>query len=514
MSISRLYQNTIKILWAFFLISLPVTSFPFLPAELGGKTQVRPLAMYPLLILLILITIPRFFKKPLPLTFLPLFAFIAAVFISSTLSFSMEIGALKGVSVLARIVRSVITLGIGVSFYLTVVLYQRSEKDLNFSLRWLYIGFIALLLWGSVQAIYIIHFNQAFFNLLNKIQSLISTQNLYTTRISGFTYEPKWFAEQITFLLMPWLAASVIAGRSVFKWHYRWITIEWVLLVWSAIILVFTFSRTGLVVLVLLTFVGVLFSRSFHTDKPHHSTKSTPAGRPPLRWLRWLEAGLAALALTGILIFAGSRNPYFSRLWRYWSDEKASGKSYLQYIAFGQRFAYAETAFYIFEDHPIFGVGLGNYAFFFNQALPNQPWQNSPEIIRQITPTERGTQLITPKNLYARLLAETGLVGTLIFTTFVLAILGCSLYLFFIPLRAGRFWGLAGLLGLFVFATVVFSTDSFAVPNMWVVFGFITAAAYLPEFSSAPRDLPEAGGASPAQDKSIPAQDTGLITSI
>ncbi len=193
-----------------------------------------------------------------------------------------------------------------------------------------------------------------------------------------------------------------------------------------------------------------------------------------------IEAILVTLVLTSVLIVAGSRNPYFSRLWRYWSDEKAKNKTYLEYIAFGQRFAYAETALQVFADHPAFGVGLGNYAFYFDKKLPNRPWQNSPEIIRQITPTERGSQLVTPKNLYARLLAETGVIGTLTFSSFVVAIIGCCLYLFFTPLPENKYWGIAGILGIIVFATVVFSTNSFAIPNMWVVFGLITAAAHLP----------------------------------
>ena len=162
----------------------------------------------------------------------------------------------------------------------------------------------------------------------------------------------------------------------------------------------------------------------------------------------------------------------------------ARDKTYLEYIAFGQRFAYAETALRIFADYPILGVGLGNYAFFFDKELPNRPWQNSPEIIRQITPTERGSQLITPKNLPARLLAETGLVGAILFSGFVLAVLGGVLYLLFAPLEVSRYWGLAGLLGLVAFLMAVFFTDSFAMPNMWVVFGLITAAAHLRENSS------------------------------
>jgi hypothetical protein len=475
LSFSRLLQTAQKVFWVIFLVALPITSFPFLPAELGGKTQVRPLAIYPLIILLILVTLPRLFKKRLPITFLPLFAFIVAATISSLLSLYLDIEAFKGVTSTARIVRNLITLGIGAAIYLTTVLYHRDWDDLQSSMRWLYIGFGIVLLWSSFQAVYIIDYHETYYNLLNKIQSLISTQDLYETRISGFTYEPKWLAEQITFLLMPWLIASVIAKRSVFRWRYRWITIELILLAWSAIVLVFTFSRTGLFVLVLLTFFSVLLGLTIR--KPHRQA-SLPSRRR--RALRLVEAILVTLVLTSVLVLAGSKNPYFSRLWRYWGDEKAKNKTYLEYIAFGQRFAYAETALQIFADHPAFGVGLGNYAFYFDKKLPNRPWQNSPEIIRLITPTERGSQLVTPKNLYARLLAETGVIGTLTFSTFVVAVLGCCLYLFFAPLPENKYWGIAGILGIVVFATVVFSTDSFAIPNMWVVFGLITAAAHLP----------------------------------
>lgn len=475
MSFSRFLEITQKAVWVIFLVALPITSFPYLPAELGGKTQVRPLAIYPLIILLIIVTLPRLFKKPLPITFLPLFAFTLAAAASSVLSLYLDIEAFKGVTSTARIVRNLITLGIGVAIYLTTVLYHRNFDELKSSIRWLYIGFAIVLLWSSLQAIYIIDYNAAYYNLLNKIQSLISTQDLYEARISGLTYEPKWLAEQITFLLMPWLIASVIARRTVFRWRYHWVTIELILLVWSAIVLIFTFSRTGLFVLVLLTFFSVLLGLTIR--KPHRQAKLPTRRR---RILRVAEAILATVAITSVLVMAGSRNPYFSRLWRYWSDEKAGNKTYLEYIAFGQRFAYAETALQIFADHPAFGVGLGNYAFYFDKKLPNRPWQNSPEIIRQITPTDRGSQLVTPKNLYARLLAETGVIGTFTFSAFVIAVVGCCLFLFFAPLPENKYWGMAGILGIIVFVTVVFSTDSFAIPNMWVVFGLITAAAHLP----------------------------------
>jgi len=81
-----------------------------------------------------------------------------------------------------------------------------------------------------------------------------------------------------------------------------------------------------------------------------------------------------------------------------------------------------------------------------------------------------------PKNMFARILAETGLMGSAAFVAFVVAVLGAALYLFLAPERDPRYWGLAGLLSLVVFLGVGFSVDSFAIPNMWIVFGLITAS--------------------------------------
>ncbi len=168
MSFSRFLQIAQKVVWVIFLVTLPITSFPYLPAELGGKTQVRPLALYPLIILLIIVTLPRLFKKTLPITFLPLFAFALAATASSVLSLYLDIEAFKGVTSTARIARNLITLGIGVAIYLTIALYHRDWEHLRSTLRWLYIGFVIVVLWSTLQTIYIIEYNEAYYNLLNR----------------------------------------------------------------------------------------------------------------------------------------------------------------------------------------------------------------------------------------------------------------------------------------------------------------------------------------------------------
>lgn len=464
-----------NIAWALFFITLPVTSFPYFPSGTGGRTLVRPLAAYPMVALLILLVVPRLFKRPLPKTFLPLFAFTLVALISSVFAFTADIEVLRGITPLSRLVRNLATLGLGIAFYFTTTLLNESWDELRQSLRWLYAGFGAALLWGTIQIPIVILNSNAYYKLVNFFQTFISTRKLFTTRISGLTYEPKWFAEQICFLLLPWLIASVLTRRSSFSWRWRSVTVEWIMLCWAVVVLLFTFSRTGMFLLVMLVFIGYLLYNAPHrmnikSDRPR---KTLPR--------RMLEIGSIGLIVIATLYVVGSQNAYFSRLWRYWTEAKSRNKTYFEFIAVEQRFVYWETALNIFSEDPWLGVGMGNYAFYFDDNLPNRPWDLQKEIVRQITPGEGRDRLITPKNLVARLIAETGVIGTGAFLIFVLAVVGCAIYLWFSTSSDQKFWGLSAFLALIVFGFVIFSFDSFALPNMWVVFGLITAASHLPD---------------------------------
>lgn len=462
-------EKAVGILWALLLLSLPLTSFPYFPPALGGAAQVRPLAIYPLLLLVLLATLPRLWKVRLPRPLLAFMAFVLLAVISTLLASFSDVADLRGVSVTERGIRNLLTLGLGAALYLTVALLPSTVDRLRAALRWLYIGMGAALAWGSLQVVYVLVFVPGYFDLLNRLQRLISTRRLFNRRISGMTYEPNWFAEQISFLLLPWLLAAVISGRTVFKWRWRWVTVESLLLVWAAVVLVFTYSRAGLFVLVALALSSLLLARP--------RLPGLAKGGSGRRLVQRIVLALVFLAiLSGVLLAAGSQNNYFSRLWRFWTDPE-SGDSFLTYIAFSQRFAYWEAAYGMFSDQPLFGIGLGNFAFYFADHLPDQPLYRTPELLRQITPAEGRNTLVTPKNLHVKILAETGLVGTAAYLAFLVALAGCAVYLVTRPSEEARFWGRAALLGLIAFVFAAFSFDSFALPNMWVVFGLITAAA-------------------------------------
>jgi O-antigen ligase len=458
-----------KIMWAVFLVTLPVTSFPHFPGFMGKSVLVRPLALYPLFGLIILVTLPRFLTKSLPLTIVPFLAFLGFAIFSTIFAFTRGIESNLAISVEGRAVRTLITLVLGSLFYLTVALFPKSEEDLRFSLIWLYIGFAIALLWGSFQVVYILKFNRQYFTFLNEIQHIFSARKLFTKRISGLTYEPSWFAEQITFLLMPWLFSAVISKISVFRWRFRWVTVELILLGWAAVVLLFTYSRGGLALFTILVVLSWFMRPRAKSGQQNFNYRSFVK--------RLAQIGLILIVLIAIVYIVGQQNQYFARLWGYWTDEEAEG-TFLYYIAFDQRFILWETAYRVFADHPILGVGLGNFTFFFDEYLPDRQYKN-PEIFLKLVPDIGRNLIVTAKNLFVRLLAETGIVGTATFISFLVAILGCSINLYLSPDQNVRFWGRAGILGLVAFLVVTFSVDSFAIPNMWVVFGLITASAQI-----------------------------------
>jgi hypothetical protein len=414
--------------------------------------------------------LPHLLTRPVPPALRTLLPFALVALASSAVSTLQGIEPIGNFSLAGRVLRALSTLGVGGAIYITVAILPRSPDDLRQTLRWLYLGFALALLWGSLQAVYVIKFDQDYFHLLNKLQSYLSTRRLFTNRVSGMTYEPNWFAEQLSFLLLPWLLGSLLSGYSAFRWRWRWLTLEALLLVWAVIVLLFTYSRAGLMNLLVLTVTAFLFFL------PQRAARASPFG-----WLKRLGALiLAGMVFVSLVYMAGTRNPFFARIWDYWRQmERTSLSDYLEYLGFGARLTYSEAAYRTYETHPVLGVGLGNYAFYFPEMMPDRPLAITPELLRLLIPEGNRGRLITPKVFYFRLLAETGLVGTAAFAAFLTAILGCALFLWRASDPEQKFWGRAGLLGLIAFATSALSFDSFAIPNMWVVFGLITSAAWI-----------------------------------
>ncbi|HEX7973315.1 MAG TPA: hypothetical protein VF498_02825, partial [Anaerolineales bacterium] len=185
LSLHSLSNAVLKLAWILFLIFLPVTSFPYFPPALGGGALVRPLSLFPLIVVILLGTLPRLFTRPLPKTLLALLPFVLVAIAGSLLAVLRGVEGTLGISVAERLARAWITLAIGAAIYLSVALVPDNLDDLRSTLRWLYAGFAAALAWGSLQAVYVVTFIPRFFRWIDRIQQHISIRHLFTNRISG-----------------------------------------------------------------------------------------------------------------------------------------------------------------------------------------------------------------------------------------------------------------------------------------------------------------------------------------
>ena len=216
------FTRITRFLWGAALVTLPITSFRYFPF-LGDSTYVRPLSLYPIVLVLPLLFIQLVQGKaslPRVGTLAPLLGFVLLALTATSLGILLEPLQLRGQDYFGRVIRAWATLVIGLSFFIAAVWMNRNEDDLRFSIKWLLAGFVLDILWSGVQAL-------AFYTpLLKKVivthwQRVFSMRELVkTNRVSGMAYEPAWLAGQIATVYLPWLFASVLTRLHVtrFKW--------------------------------------------------------------------------------------------------------------------------------------------------------------------------------------------------------------------------------------------------------------------------------------------------------
>ena len=115
-------------------------------------------------------------------------------------------------------------------------------------------------------------------------------------------------------------------------------------------------------------------------------------------------------------------------------------------------------------------MGLGASGFWIYGNLPDWTLTTVPEVAKQLNPQSR--LFPNPKNLYVRLLAETGLVGFVFFAIFLFSSLADSLTL----LKRENFFRFLGIAGLFAWLAIALynvTQDSFATPNIWIIPGIL-----------------------------------------
>lgn len=463
-------DHLIRFLWAVALLALPVTSFRWFPF-MGEGTYVRPLALYPLTLLLPLLGLQALRRRRtlqpagalLPLVVLVLFILLATAWGAIINPIPLR-GQVYG----ARALRALLTLGIGAAFFLSALWMNRDDQDLRFTLRWLLAGLCLDLAWSALQAI------TFYTGLLDKQmvthwQLAFSMRELVrTNRISGLAYEPAWLSGQLSTLYIPVLFAALLTGFRLTR--HKWL--EPLLLAVSLLVLLATYSRGGLLTVLLagaLTFLffGMGFVRSFWRwfvsgFKGHSLDILTRLAIP----------ALIIVVLSGAALFLAQKN-FFRRLWQ---SNASSLSEYLVDINAGARGAYGVGALAAFEQHPFTGVGLGASGFYIYQNLPDWSLTTVPEIAKQMNPENR--LYPNPKNLYIRFLAEAGWLGFILFLAFQFHLLGDSFQLLHHTWHGARFIALAGVFAWIAITFYNFTQDSLATPNIWFIPGMLAGLSF------------------------------------
>ena len=487
---SGLHWGIVWGLWILLLVSVPVTSAPQVAAFLGENT-VNPLALIPLAGIALLWFIPYFVGEGrVPSISVPFLAFIALAILSGLAAAALPIYPLKGQDMISREVRAFVTIAISLGFYWSATVIPSTDRDLTASLRAIYLGGILMLTWSTVQAWVYLSGRPGVPLWLTNLHHVLSSRDPLANRVTGFAYEPSWLGDQLVIFYLPLWLGSVLRRFSVFTRARGILSVELMLLGWGMGILLLTRSRISLLSLLL---VGLVIY-SVGAWRAAGWLISKAAGRirafQTERWRRGLRALFEAIALCvlvaaigGGVLVAGKVDrrlrhlltlpDLISEIRHYYPG--VVGYEVANRLAFAERVIYWADGFRVFEQYPILGVGPGNAGFFFEQSLPDygRGLTEIVSILRPLNPTFPNV-----KNLWVRLLAETGVGGFSAFVVWLglLALAGWRVWRNGSPTR--QVIGLAGLLALLAQVGEGFSLDSFALPQLWVILGLLTAAVW------------------------------------
>ena len=476
----KLTRSLEWVLWLGVIALLPITSLPQVSRLFGGSMVAPPSAVL-LLGLVMIYLIPAWVRgKALPRQSLPLLGFGLVALCASLSSYFIDFPMFREVGFTRNMLKAGLTLAIGICAYLVSATWAANERRLQTILRWINWSGLVMLAWALAQAYYA-RTSDNYPEWMGQIQGLFSISTLFFKRPVGLAFEPSWLAHQLNMLYLPlWVAASV-RRTSAHRLRLFGISLENLLLLGGMVVLWLTISRVGLLAF-LLTIAYLLVLASLWLVS-WLQKQLLPKLHLKERGLR-LAGSLTRLTLIllVIIVYAGIlfgaaqlmiRTDYrMARLFDFEALQQQGILVYANQLVFAERIVFWQVGWEVFNDHPWIGVGLGNAGYFYPEKMSGYGWALT-EVNQMIY---RDTALPNTKNLWTRLLAETGLAGFGAFLVWLLV-------LFLTGREIGHFRSaLASTLGLAAQLTVValllegFSVDTFALPYFWILFGLATAA--------------------------------------
>jgi len=136
--VSKFREVLADISWKLLLLALPITSFPLL-SNLFGGTSVAPLAILPMVLLVLIVVLPEFLnKKAFPKQFQPLYVFFLIAILSVALAYLRELPSFRTIPVWRNAAEGLVTLLFGFGFYLVTIYCLNDQAQIRTALRWWY----------------------------------------------------------------------------------------------------------------------------------------------------------------------------------------------------------------------------------------------------------------------------------------------------------------------------------------------------------------------------------------
>ena len=487
----RPYQIICTILLGLVLLGLPVTSLPLISQFTGS--MVAPFSAIPLAILILIWFVPYLVRKgKLPREIIPLLYFVLVALIISAGAYFLDGFYTRGRTFFDQSLRAFITLGVGLSFYLTLSAFLENKSILRTGLRLITFSGVWVILWSIYEIILLrVHGTVGGFPLwVLSLKGLLAYQIPgleYLNRVSGFAYEPSWYALYFTLVLFPLWFSSVFQRKSLFKFHLWVFIVEDLLLVLGIVCFTFSFPRVGMLAFfVILFYLGVRLVNQINHKIFDWASKRSLFKIRNQTLLKTLITVLLILLVIAIIISAtaafieiASRSDYRYQLiidqimagtFRNFSFSEEEIITLARRLAFYERTIFWFSGWHVFADYP-FGVGLGNAGFYMIERFNSQGY-GSFEIRNLIY---QANNIINTKSLWIRLLAETGFIGLGIYLTWLILLWRKTNVIQKSDSPLMKVIGLAGKLFILAYLVEGFSVDSFAIPYQWISASLISA---------------------------------------
>lgn len=488
---SKIYRISCTILFGLVLVGLPVTSLPLL-AQIFGS-MVAPFSVIPLLILIVIWLMPYFLQKGrLPNEILPMLYFALFAVIISAGAFFLDGFYARGRNFFDLSLRAMITLIIGLSFYVTVTAYIQKREIIRQALIFIYIGGAILLLWSNFEVLLMLRFGNVgnFPQWVLSFKSIIARQIPgleFLSRVTGFAYEPSWFGLIFTLIFFPLWLSAVFQRKSLLKYRLWRFQLEDLLLVLSIIPYAYSFPRVGLMAFILMLFyLAILgFIKIYQRILAWMMKRRGQKVQRSLLFKALLAIVLILIVLAIIIgaavafVQVASEQDYRFQLiidqfnagsFRDFSFSEEEIITLARRLAFYERTIFWFGGWHIFADYPM-GVGSGNAGFYMVERINSQGYA-SFEIRNLIYQAQN---LMNTKSLWFRLLSEMGLIGFAIFITWVYLLWRSAGFIQKSRYPILQIVGLAGKLFVLAYIIEGFSVDSFAIPYQWISASLITA---------------------------------------